>query len=158
MSDHDTERLAAWGQEMRRVHQRLRDALDIARETIEGGRTPESLTNDLTLYCGGFCFALTGHHRAEDSALFPRVLAAHPELAPKVAKLIQDHSMISYLIQGLERALRSRQDATTLLRHLDGIGAIMESHFRYEETQLVSVLDGMMFENATPETLFGPLA
>jgi hemerythrin-like domain-containing protein len=158
MTDHDTERLNAWGQQMRAVHQRLRDALDIARDTIEAGGTPESLTKDLALYCGGFCFALTGHHGAEDADLFPRVLAEHPELAPTVAQLVQDHSMISYLIQGMERALRSTRDATTLLRHLDGIGAIMESHFRYEETQLVSVLDGMTFENSTRAVLFGPLA
>jgi hypothetical protein len=28
-------RVTAWGQEMRAVHQRLRDALDIARSSIE---------------------------------------------------------------------------------------------------------------------------
>jgi hypothetical protein len=43
-----------------------------------------------------------------------------------------------------------------LLRHLDGLSAIMESHFSYEERQLLYVLAALDLE-ADPHTLLGPL-
>ncbi len=77
-----TDRLVAWGQEMRAVHQRLRRALDIARDSIEDGGDPESMARDLQMYCLGFCGALSGHHASEDATLFPMVLAPAAEPAP----------------------------------------------------------------------------
>jgi hemerythrin-like domain-containing protein len=151
-------RIVAWGQEMRAVHQRLRRALDIARETIEDGGDPDSVARDLRLYCVGFCVALGGHHSSEDAMLFPMVLARRPELAPAVAKLVQDHSMIAHLIRGLEQAISTSADAAALLRHLDGIGAIMESHFRFEERQLVGLLDTIDDESLDKTALFGSIA
>lgn len=41
-------------------------------------------------------------------------------------------------------------------RHLEGIAAIMESHFRYEERQLLSVLDRLALD-ADPRDVLGPL-
>jgi hypothetical protein len=152
------DRLVAWGQELRAVHQRLRRALDIARETIEDGGDPDSVARDLRLYCVGFCVALGGHHSSEDATLFPMVLARRPELAPAVAKLVQDHSMIAHLIRGLEQAISTSADAAALLRHLDGIGAIMESHFRFEERQLVGLLDTIDDESLDKTALFGSIA
>lgn len=165
MTDSNTARLAAWGQQMRTVHRRLQDALDLARDTIEDGGTPGSLASDLALYCGGFCAALNGHHRSEDAALFPAVLRDRPDLAPVIATLMQDHSMISHLIQGLEKALRTgiesrprETETAALLRHLDGIEAVMQTHFRFEEKKLVELLDTLQFENSSATTLFGPIA
>jgi hypothetical protein len=43
------------------------------------------------------------------------------------------------------------------LRHLDGIEAVMESHFRSEERQLLAVLDENHDEAPPPAELFGPL-
>ena len=144
---------------MRAVHRRLQDALDIARETVEGGGTATSLAADLRLYCGGFCTALNGHHLGEDAALFPAVLLERPDLAPVVTILMQDHSMISHLIGELERTLGARDpDRASLRRHLDGIEAVMQTHFRFEEKKLVELLDQMTIERADKTVLFGPLA
>ncbi|MET0967310.1 MAG: hemerythrin domain-containing protein, partial [Nakamurella sp.] len=105
MSGQDWERVAAWGQELRAVHQRLRDALQFAREAVEDGAETESLAKNLELFCWGFCTALNGHHSSEDSKLFPLVLREAPDLASTVGKLVQDHNMIAYLIVDLEKAL-----------------------------------------------------
>ena len=43
-----------------------------------------------------------------------------------------------------------------LLRHLDGVEAIMESHFRFEENQLVELLDTVDHERLDRGALFGP--
>ena len=152
-------RLVAWGQEMRAVHRRLVDALDIARESIEDGSIRPSLTGDLQLYCLGFCSALTGHHTAEDNQLFPRVLRERPELASAIATLIRDHTMIAHLIRDLEHALANsddRSDTPALLQHLDGIEAVMVTHFRFEEKQLVGLLDATAID-ADRTDLFGEI-
>lgn len=153
----DAARLVAWGQEMRAVHRRLVDALDIARESIEDGSIRPSLTGDLQLYCLGFCSALTGHHTAEDNQLFPRVLRERPELASAIATLIRDHTMIAHLIRDLEHALANSADTPELLRHLDGIEAVMVTHFRFEEKQLVGLLDATAID-ADRTDLFGAIA
>jgi len=150
----------AWSEELRRVHQRLRAARDIAREAIESGAAPSgaaSLTRDLLLQCWGFCTALDGHHRGEDDSLFPRIASARPDLAPTLDLLRQDHSMMSHLIRGLEQALTSGADRATLLGHLDGLDAIMESHFAYEERELLTVLDAVRLDVDRTSAL-GPLA
>lgn len=156
MNEH---RVTAWGREMLAVHQRLRDALDVARESIERGEQPNALvSNDLQLFCGGFCVALSGHHTSEDATLFPLVVGVRPDLVGTVAKLKQDHSMIAYLIRGLEQALRSGDEKGALLRHLDGIEAVMETHFGFEERQLASLLDTMDAEGLDKVALYGSIA
>lgn len=154
----NTERLTAWGNELHEVHDRLRKALAVARESIEDGADAAEPRKDLLLYCRGFCLALAGHHRSEDHSLFPKIIEARPDLVPVIAKLSQDHSMIDYLITGLEKALANRADAVEQLHHLDGIGAIMESHFRYEERQLIEVLNAAENLGQDRAELFGPLA
>lgn len=117
--------------------------MDLARDAVDSGSDTGAIAADLLIYCYGFCTALDGHHRSEDAGLFPQIAANRPDLAPVLAKLSQDHSMMAHLIGGLQKALTSGADRDTLHGHLDGIGAIMESHFRYEERSLLSVLDGI---------------
>ncbi|MCD0445702.1 hemerythrin domain-containing protein [Glycomyces sp. A-F 0318] len=113
--------------------------------------------HDLLLFCRGFCSALSGHHRSEDAGLFPQITAEHPELKPVIANLMTDHNMLEHLIGNLSAAIDADEDAETLHRHLDGIGAIMETHFGYEERQLLTVLDALALEGA-PRDLLGDLA
>ncbi|GAB3536141.1 hypothetical protein GCM10027403_15870 [Arthrobacter tecti] len=153
----DHERLTAWGNELQEVHHRLRQALAVVRESVESDAPPES-SRDLLLYCRGFCIALAGHHRSEDSSLFPKITEVRPDLAPVIAKLSQDHSMIEYLIGGLEHALETGASTDEKLRHLDGIEAVMETHFRYEERQLIDVLNAADNLGHDRNKLFGPIA
>ena len=153
-----SQRVVAWGQELREIHRRLRDALGVARAAVEDGASGPAATRDLQLYCVGFCAALTGHHRAEDATLFDVVLAARPDLAPVVADLKRDHSMLDHLLGELERAALSGEDRDELLRHLDGIEAVMETHFRYEEKKLVTVLDDAERPASDRQAMLGPFA
>jgi hypothetical protein len=154
MTDEEI-RLIAWGAEMRAVHERLRAAHRVAQDEVAAGRTPTA-SRDLLLFCHGFCAALDGHHRGEDAVLFPAIAAAHPDLAEPLRKLEQDHSMIGHLIGGLQSDLDAGAGSTALGRHLDGIGAIMESHFRFEERTLLGILDRLSLEAPVAE-VFGPL-
>ncbi|MDA4893841.1 hemerythrin domain-containing protein [Streptomyces sp. MS2A] len=152
----DRERLSAWASELRAVHERLRAALRAARESSSFATAdPDAPARELLLYCHGFCAALDGHHRAEDRRLFPAVEDAHPELAPILRTLEQDHSMIAHLLAGLRNAVDRAAGPVELERHLEGIAAIMESHFRYEEKMLLTVLETLQLDAPADEVLGG---
>lgn len=138
------------------MHARMREALALTREAAAAGADLEQASRDLLLFCHGFCTALSAHHHGEDRDLFPAIAAAHPELRDTLRYLVQDHSMIGHLLGGLEVAVASRAAPGVLHRHLDGIAAIMESHFRYEERQLLVVLETLVLE-ADPRQVLGPL-
>ena len=156
MTDGETARLVVWSQEIRQEHARLRRALAVTRTEVADGMEAADLGRDLLVFCHGFCTALDGHHRGEDSILFPAVAAAHPELRPTLHKLQQDHSMIAHLLAGLRAAVDGGGTAAELDGHLEGIAAIMESHFRYEERALLQVLETLDLP-ADPAEVLGPL-
>ncbi|MBA0053705.1 hemerythrin domain-containing protein [Streptomyces sp. AJS327] len=156
MAEGEKSRLIAWSNELRAVHDRLRHALVIAEEAVASGESAEAATRDLLLFCHGFCTALTEHHEGEDRELFPAIAEAHPELRDTLRHLEQDHSMIAHLIAGMRSALSSSAPPGDLARHLEGIGAIMESHFRYEERALLTVLETLALD-ADPKRVLGPL-
>ncbi|RRR95873.1 hemerythrin domain-containing protein [Glycomyces terrestris] len=151
----ETDRLVAFSTQLRTVHQRLRQALDLARRSVDGEF--EEAGRDLLVYCRGFCAALSGHHRSEDRGLFPEITAAHPQLAPVIANLVRDHNMLEHLLGDFAAAIDAGADADALHRHLDGIGAVMETHFGYEERQLLTVLDTLALSEDR-KALLGDLA
>jgi hypothetical protein len=156
VTERDNTRLVAWAAELRRVHARLREALAVTVRAVRDGDAAPQTRRDLLLYCHGFCAALEGHHQGEDRTLFPAIDAAHPDLAPVLRSLEQDHVMITGLLQNLRGATDRTADAAELERHLDGVAAIMENHFRYEERQLLTVLDRLELDVPIAEVL-GPL-
>lgn len=64
--------------------------------------------------------------------------------------------MIAHLLGGLQDAVDRTASPVELERHLDGIAAVMESHFRYEERQLLDVLTDLELA-ADPADVLGPL-
>lgn len=141
---------------MRAVHGRLREALEVTRLALADGEPARPAARDLLLFCHGFCAALTAHHEGEDRDLFPAIVARHPELRDTIDRLRQDHSMIGYLLTGLSAALARDAPPGELARHLEGVSAVMESHFRYEERRLLTVLETLTLD-ADPADVFGPL-
>ncbi|MBB4959670.1 hemerythrin domain-containing protein [Micromonospora polyrhachis] len=141
---------------MRNVHDRLRAALAVTRQALADGEPAEPATRDLLLFCHGFCTALTAHHQGEDRDLFPAIAAQHPELRETLRYLQQDHSMIAHLLAGLKAAVARTASAAELDQHLEGLAAIMESHFSYEERRLLTVLETLALD-ADPDAVLGPL-
>ena len=153
----DTSRIVAWDRELRTVHARLRDALRIARDAVDDAGDAAAPSRELLLFCTGFCAALDGHHRGEDRVVLPGLLAVAPHLRDVVDQLVRDHAMLSHLLGDLQRAVDAHQGPAALHRHLDGIEAVMETHFRYEEKRLLPLLAGLVLD-ATPRDALGPLA
>ena len=149
------DRLIAWNRELTQVHDRLRQLLRIARDSTRSER--DAARRELLLHCHGFCLALRGHHESEDTGLFPEISARHPELGRVIGTLRQDHDIVASLLGEFEQALTQAGSAEQVARRLDGIAAIMESHFRYEERQLLGVLATLQLDR-DPERLLGPLS
>ncbi len=138
------------------VHARMRSALKVSMEAVANGRDLPDPGRDLLLFCHGFCTALDGHHRGEDALLFPAIEAQHPDLSATLRMLEQDHAMIGTLLAGLKSAVERRASPGILGRHLDGLAAIMESHFRFEERTLLGILDDLDLTASTKD-VYGPL-
>ena len=87
----------------------------------------------------------------------------YPALGPVLHQLAEDHRVLAGLIDSFEASLRDGHAPDVLHRHLDGIEAILQTHFRYEERQLVSVLDRWTptttseSAKAVHDRLFGPI-
>jgi hypothetical protein len=64
--------------------------------------------------------------------------------------------MTAALLTPLDRALTSSAAPSELALHLDGLSAIMESHFQYEERQLLGTLATLDLA-AGPRAVLGPL-
>lgn len=135
------------------MHDRLRQALRLTRGAFDEGGDVQRASRELLLYCHGFCVALDDHHRAEDRTLFPAIEAANPQLEPVLRALQQDHSMIAHLLGGLREATDAGASPDELARHVEGLAAIMESHFRYEERSLLAVLETLQLDALAAQAL-----
>lgn len=155
-------RLTALGDELIQIHQWLRDELaglrsDVDRHLDGRGERPRPLK----AHCLAFCAALTRHHTGEDAGAFVVLAREHPELAPTIDKLVEDHRLIQELQENLERLLAGIPDepdaaqAARVRAELDGLSAIVESHFRFEERRIVAALDALPAEAGTAEALLG---
>ena len=102
--------------------------------------------NNWTLgtYCETYCRLVTVHHTLEDRAMFPRLRAADPGLAPVVDRLAEEHEAIAGVLERVDRAL------VDLVSDPDGLDAVQAavdlltdtllSHLSYEERALVEPL------------------
>lgn len=134
-------RARSLGTELVAVHQWLRAELARIRDDASGSGVPAPLQ----AHCIAFCQALTSHHASEDGTAFDALGAAFPDLADVLEQLRQDHRLVAGIIAQLNQILATPTPDSSgqLLRELDGLTAILESHFRWEERRLVSALDAL---------------
>ncbi|WP_211304767.1 hemerythrin domain-containing protein [Umezawaea tangerina] len=146
-----TDRLRAFGNQLIDIHLRLRDDLDRVYDALDG---EPGAPRDLRAHCLAFCAAVTSHHTGEDAGAF-RVLGARvPELRPVLAELERDHHVVADALRAVQALLDDPStDPARLRAELDGVAALLETHFRYEEKKLVTALDALT--DGTTEGLFG---
>jgi iron-sulfur cluster repair protein YtfE (RIC family) len=150
----DTSRATAFGRQLIDTHNWLRAQLATARESLVDGSTPPEL-RDLRMHCLSFCTALTRHHTGEDDVAFPVLSAEVPELAGVIAQLRQDHDMVTTLLADFQAKLADPAATPDALRsHLDGLAAIVESHFGFEERKIAAALDELREPGWGPEPDF----
>ncbi|MFB8203837.1 hemerythrin domain-containing protein [Kitasatospora purpeofusca] len=165
MASQDGGRTAALGRQLSLAHDELRRLIDELKNDLKSGaghRRPGG-GGTLAAHCLAFCGALETHHRGEDDGLFAQLVRERPDLAGTVAKLVEDHELISSILtrvaelarQAAADGDRGRDEA--IGRELDGLAAIMESHFQYEERVIGAALDRMVPDGDWPEPVFRPV-
>jgi hypothetical protein len=128
-------RVTALGLQLIETHANLLDALDRLRD----GSLPPA---DLATHCLAFCAAVTTHHTGEDVTVFPALAAEHPALREVLAGLQRDHEAIAAILTRAA-ALAADLDAPGTRGELEGLAAILESHFAWEERRLVTALNDL---------------
>ncbi|MER8105275.1 hemerythrin domain-containing protein [Kitasatospora sp. NPDC094016] len=159
MASHDGDRVVALSLQLSRAHQELRRRIGRIRAGI-GQRRPDGDT--LRTHCLAFCAALTAHHQGEDEGMFAHLLREHPQLAGTIAKLVEDHEMIARILNRVreladhaaESAGPPGEGLEAVGRELDGLTAIMESHFAYEERTISKALDSAAPDSSWPDQVF----
>ncbi|MFB7473362.1 hemerythrin domain-containing protein [Kitasatospora sp. NPDC056184] len=159
MASPTNDRALALSRQLSQAHRALRRRIDDLRSDPGSGRPDD---DTLTTHCLAFCDALTAHHEGEDDGLFAQLLRERPDLAPTIAKLVEDHGLITGILTRVrELALRAAGSAApereAVRRELDGLSVIMESHFRYEERTISAALDATTPVGDWPDPVFRPL-
>ncbi|MEU4120444.1 hemerythrin domain-containing protein [Kitasatospora sp. NPDC028055] len=159
-------RTAALSLQLSQAHNELRRRLVNLRAGLGRRTLPD---DSLGAHCLAFCSVLTNHHQGEDQGLFTALVRERPDLAPTVAKLVEDHGFITHILArvrdlaeqavraadgpgagagaqpgvqpGAQPGARRAADLEAIGRELDGLAAIMESHFAYEERAIGAALD-----------------
>ena len=91
--------------------------------------------------------------------MFSELLRERPDLVGIVANLVQDHEMIASILSRVaklaEHATGSHGPALEAIgRELDGLAAIMESHFAYEERTISEALDSGIPDTGWSNSVF----
>jgi hemerythrin-like domain-containing protein len=128
-------RLTALGHQLIETHAGILDMLDDIRD----GADPPP---DLATHCLTFCSAVTRHHTGEDGTVFPALAARHPELREVLDGLERDHQIMAGMLRRVSE-LAGRVDTAGALAELDGLAALLESHFAWEEKRLVGALNAL---------------
>ncbi|MFI6480171.1 hemerythrin domain-containing protein [Nonomuraea sp. NPDC050663] len=154
-----TARLETLGNQLINVHIWLRDQLTQLRDDVDAYLAGEGTRpQDLQAHCLTFCSALTRHHTGEDTNAFPALAKQFPELRPILEELGRDHEIVTDSMHKLQALLDTLADAPTpteaqrIRGELNGLAALIETHFVYEEKRIVSALNSLRAEEwqATP--------
>jgi alkanesulfonate monooxygenase SsuD/methylene tetrahydromethanopterin reductase-like flavin-dependent oxidoreductase (luciferase family) len=158
-----TDQGRAAGRHLIEVHDMLRAELTQVRDLVEqvssGALTAADARstvnamalrqNDWTMgaYCASYCTVIDHHHRLEDDGIFPHLRAAEPGLDPVILRLTAEHRVIHEVLGAVDRALVDLiragdvpADHAALQVAVDGLTDTLNSHFAYEEEQIVEPL------------------
>ena len=143
MASQDRDRAVTFSAQLAQAHQELRRKISL----LKAGLSQRQPANVLITHCLAFCSALTSHHQGEDSGMFADLLRERPDLAATISNLVEDHRLIAPILSRVaeiaDQTLGSEGSMPDAIRfELDGLAAIMESHFAYEERAISAALDG----------------
>lgn len=144
--------------QLARVHADLRDQLADARANLDHPQSAAPVA--LAQHCLTFCRSLTTHHRGEDAGLFTELIRQRPDLEPTIDKLVEDHHLISGLIEQVQallaavHATEAPEQRAALGREFDGLAAIMASHFSFEERAISDALDQDVVDTSWSQAVF----
>jgi len=122
------------------VHDAFRRELALIREEFK--KTGSALGGQLRVNCLTLCQGLHNHHTGEELGIFPLLARRHPELAPALDRLNQEHETIAELLGRLSEVLAAAEQAEPgrVLAQVEHLTVELEAHLTYEEEQLIPLL------------------
>ncbi|NGO43326.1 nitroreductase/quinone reductase family protein [Streptomyces ureilyticus] len=158
---------SSMGEALRAIHDVFRRELALIRKEFADAQPgTTALGAQLRVNCLTVCQHLHAHHTHEDAGMFPALAARHPELAPTIERLSQEHEQIAALVEELKAVIdaagpgsegdptpvrtdlaRTDLARTELARRelvrkeVDRLTDALEAHLTYEEEQLIPILD-----------------
>jgi hypothetical protein len=128
----------------------LDDGVRALRGSADDGERPsheladhsEPPPRELADHCLAFCAAVTRHHTGEDGTVFPELARRFPELREVLAGLERDHQMMAGMLRRVSE-LAGALDTEGALAELDGLAALLRSHFAWEEKRLAAALNSL---------------
>ncbi|HUQ05956.1 MAG TPA: hemerythrin domain-containing protein [Kofleriaceae bacterium] len=81
--------------------------------------------------------ALHGHHTVEDTAVFPGMRAAHPELGEAIDRLDGHHRAIDPVLERGDRAFAELRDAADAGAVVGELARLLEEHLEAEEAAII---------------------
>ncbi|MFF4354231.1 nitroreductase/quinone reductase family protein [Streptomyces sp. NPDC001530] len=124
------------------VHDAFRRELTLIRKEFTATGTSR-LGAQLRVNCLTLCQGLHNHHTGEELGIFPLLADRHPELAPALDRLRQEHERIAELLEELRRVVAEDPqdaDAGRVLSQVERLTTELEAHLTYEEEQLMPLL------------------
>ncbi|MEV7469755.1 nitroreductase/quinone reductase family protein [Streptomyces kronopolitis] len=129
------------GAALKAVHDGFRRELALVRAEIAA--SGPGLGAQLRINCLTLCQGLRNHHTGEDAGMFPMLGRGHPELAPALERMHQEHQKLAVLLGELQQVISARDaDPARVLAEVERLTGEVERHLDYEEEQLIPVLDG----------------
>jgi hypothetical protein len=162
LASHHRDRAVAFSLQLAQAHRELRHRITRLKADLGQRRLDDSV---LVAHCLAFCAALTSHHQGEDTGragegMFDQLLKERPDLERTVANLMEDHQLIEGLLRRVaalaDRAAEEPGGLAAVRRELDGLTAIMDSHFAYEERAISRALDGGIADTGWSARVFRP--
>lgn len=130
------------GEAIKVVHDMFRRELGLIRKEIAESGTATGLGTQLRVNCLAVCQGLHKHHTGEDTMLFPMLADRHPELAPVMDRLKQEHEHIAALLADLKKVVSDEgADHQQVLDEVERLTDELEAHLAYEEEHLLPLLD-----------------
>ncbi|WP_446216169.1 hemerythrin domain-containing protein [Micromonospora sp. IBHARD004] len=154
-SHEPNRRLTALGNELIEIHLWLREELARLRTSLDSPGADLRSSPDLRAHCLGFCAALTRHHEGEDGGAFRVLAEREPALRPVLAELAEDHRVVAGILRRIEELTVAPTVGREVRAELDGLAALLESHFTYEEKKLVAALNAVNREAGDTVELLG---
>jgi deazaflavin-dependent oxidoreductase (nitroreductase family) len=133
---------SSMGEGLKAIHDAFRRELALIRkEFTTSGAT---LGAQLRVNCLTLCAGLHNHHTGEELGIFAFLADSHPELAPALDRLREEHGRIAALTAELKRIVGDGSaDPQHARREVERLTAELEAHLTYEEEQLIPALDAL---------------
>ncbi|MFE9861074.1 nitroreductase/quinone reductase family protein [Streptomyces sp. NPDC005780] len=130
------------------------DAHFAARAAHQGPGEPPApgLGLQIRQRCLAFCQALEFHHTSEDDHLFPGIARYHPELGAVFDRLRDEHRTVARIQNDLAVLLAGVgiADPQRFRTELAAMSAELNTHFDYEEKEIVPLLADVPWPPAPP--------